>query len=61
MKKIKTRGRETSISIKNLNGESTFQSHPDDGLAVSSSNSKRNTHTKSTSDRGKRSSYTKKT
>ena len=40
LKKLKIGGRATSISIKTLNGENTFQSHAVDGLQVCSSNAK---------------------
>ena len=40
LKKLKIGGRATSISIKNLNGENTFQSHAVDGLQVCNSNTK---------------------
>ena len=36
LKKLKIGGRVTSISIKTLNGENTFQSNVNDGLQVSS-------------------------
>ena len=40
LKKLKIDGRATSMSIKTLNGENTFQSHAVDGLQVCSSNAK---------------------
>ena len=40
LKKLKIGGRATSISIKTLNGENTFQSHAVDCLQVCSSNAK---------------------
>ena len=40
LKKLKIGGKATSISIKTLNGENTFQSHAIDGLQVCNFNTK---------------------